>query len=81
MTENPNIAEPNTNDVEELRIKAGLLEQKLNEFKEQSDRRLILAEMKAEAIRAGMIDLDGLKLLDLSEMRLNEKGISRMPSD
>jgi hypothetical protein len=74
MTENPNIAEPNTNDVEELRIKAGLLEQKLNEFKEQSDRRLILAEMKAEAIRAGMIDLDGLKLLDLSEMRLNEKG-------
>lgn len=35
---------------------------------------LIRAELKAEAIRAGMIDLDGLKLLDLSEVRLNSTG-------
>jgi len=30
--------------------------------------------MKAEAVRAGMIDLDGLKLLDLSGIKLNENG-------
>jgi hypothetical protein len=37
----------------------------------QTNELLIRAELKAEAIRAGMIDLDGLKLLDLAEVRLN----------
>ncbi len=32
------------------------------------------AELKAEAIRAGMIDLDGLKLLDMTEISLNARG-------
>ncbi len=36
--------------------------------------RLIRAEMKAEAVRAGIVDLDGLKLLDLSGARLNDNG-------
>ena len=30
--------------------------------------------MKAEAMRAGMIDLDCLQFLDLSAVKLNEKG-------
>ncbi len=36
--------------------------------------RLIHAEMKAHAIRAGIIDLDGLKLLDQSALKLDENG-------
>lgn len=36
--------------------------------------RIIRAELKAEAIKAGMIDLDGLKLADLSKVSLNDKG-------
>ena len=32
--------------------------------------RLIQAELRAEAARAGMIDLDGLRLLDLSGVKL-----------
>ena len=36
--------------------------------------RLIRAELKAEAIRAGMVDLDGLKLLDTAEVKLNDNG-------
>jgi len=40
----------------------------------QAQARLVRAELKAEAIRAGMIDLDGLKLLDLSEVQLTEAG-------
>ena len=36
--------------------------------------RLILAELKAAALKAGMIDLDGLKLADISSVKLNDKG-------
>ena len=35
---------------------------------------LIRAELKAEAIRAGMIDLDGLKLVDSTEVTLSADG-------
>ena len=34
--------------------------------------RLIAANLRTEAVRAGMIDLDGLKLIDLSEVRLDD---------
>jgi hypothetical protein len=73
MTENAPSAEPTDNPVDELRARAERLEQKLHDIQQQSDVRLIRAEMKAEAIRAGMIDLDGLKLLDLSAVKLNER--------
>jgi hypothetical protein len=36
--------------------------------------KLIRAELKAEAIRAGMVDLDGLKLLNMDDVRLTEAG-------
>ena len=35
---------------------------------------LVRAELKAEAVRAGMIDLDGLKLVDPADVRVNEAG-------
>lgn len=60
--------------IDDLRDRAELLEQKLTDFQRLSDTRLVRAEMKAEAIRAGIIDLDGLKLLDLTAITLNEKG-------
>jgi len=59
---------------EDLRLRAELLERKFNELQLQANQRLIHAEMKIEAVRAGMVDLDGLKLLDLSDVRLNDKG-------
>jgi hypothetical protein len=34
--------------------------------------RLIAANLRTEAVRAGMIDLDGLKLINLSAVRLDE---------
>ncbi len=34
--------------------------------------RLIAANLRTEAVRAGMIDLDGLKLIDQSKVRLDE---------
>ena len=39
-----------------------------------ADQRIIRAELKAEALKAGMVDLDGLKLADLSKVKLNDAG-------
>ena len=39
-----------------------------------ANERIIRAELKAEAIKAGMVDLDGLKLADLSKVKLNDAG-------
>jgi hypothetical protein len=36
--------------------------------------RLLQAELKAEAIRAGMVDLDGVKLIDPASVRVDEAG-------
>lgn len=47
---------------------------KIAEAAAAAEARVIRAEMKALASRAGMVDLDGLKLLDLSAVKLTEAG-------
>lgn len=42
--------------------------------KKSADERIIRAELKASAIKAGMVDLDGLKLADLTTVKLNDAG-------
>jgi hypothetical protein len=51
----------------------------LAQLRDESNRRLTVAEVKAEAIRAGMVDPDGLKLLDLSGAQLNDDGTVKLP--
>jgi hypothetical protein len=34
--------------------------------------RLVTANLRTEAVRAGMVDLDGLKLMDLSQVQLDD---------
>ena len=48
---------------------------------EDTEARIIRAEMKAAAIQAGMIDLDALKLLDLSGVKLDRNGDVTLPGD
>jgi hypothetical protein len=36
--------------------------------------RIIRAELKAEAVKAGLVDLDALKMLDTSSVKLDEQG-------
>jgi len=50
------------------------LERKIMEQEAQFQTRLIHADLKAHAIKAGMVDLDGLKLVDLSGIKLNANG-------
>jgi len=47
---------------------------KIAEAAKAADQRIIRAELKAVAVKAGMVDLDGLKLADLSTVKLNEAG-------
>lgn len=63
-----------TEILEELRSRAELLERRLVEVQRQAEARLIRAELKTEAIRAGIVDPDGLKLIDVSALKFNEDG-------
>jgi hypothetical protein len=49
-----------------LRSRADGLERQLQEVEARSILQLRQAELKAEALRAGIVDLDGLRLLDAS---------------
>jgi len=57
-----------------LRAHAEGLERQLAEVQEQANARLVQAELRAEAVRAGMVDLDGLKLIDPAALATTEAG-------
>jgi hypothetical protein len=59
---------------ENWQVRAEIAEAALLNLQAKSEARLIRSELKAEAVRAGMVDLDGLKLLDATEVWLNDKG-------
>lgn len=58
----------------ELRAHAEALQRQLAEIEQEARARIMHAELKVEAVRAGIIDLDGLKLLDLKDARLAADG-------
>ncbi len=50
------------------------LERRLTEQEATHQARLVQSELKSHAVRAGMVDLDGLKLLDASKVKLTPAG-------
>ncbi len=60
MTDTP---EPSTDPLETLQ----------RQF-DQVNQRLMQAELKGLAVRAGIIDVEGLKLLDASKLKMSEDG-------
>lgn len=54
--------------LQELRERAEDLERKLVDLQKGMQTRLVRSELKAEAIRAGIIDLDCLQLVDVSSV-------------
>ena len=60
--------------LEDVRTRAETAERALADLQADTETRLVRAELKVEAIRAGIVDLDGLKLLDLSTVKLNAHG-------
>jgi hypothetical protein len=59
---------------DEWAARAADLERQLGEVEAQARERIVRAELKAEAVRAGMVDLDGLKLIDPSGIKTNAAG-------
>lgn len=64
----------NTDPVAELRMRAESLELRLTQTEQEARARLVHAELKVEAVRAGIVDLDGLKLLDHENIELTSAG-------
>ncbi|HTI00949.1 MAG TPA: hypothetical protein VL752_08385 [Acidisoma sp.] len=67
-------AEGETETIEQLRIRAADLELQVQNLAQQARSNLVMAELKTEAVRAGMIDLDGLRLLDASGLTVTDQG-------
>lgn len=49
-------------------------EAKIAEARSTADQRIIRSEIRAAAIKAGMIDLDGLKMIDTTSVKLDDNG-------
>ena len=78
MSEVPMHELPETDGLEstvaKLRETIQRLEQSLQDVHASSRTRVVQAELKAAAAQAGMIDPDGLKLVDLARVKANEVG-------
>ncbi|MDE1897190.1 MAG: hypothetical protein KGH91_08955 [Rhodospirillales bacterium] len=59
---------------EDWRARAEAAEAALEQAGAEAKARIIRAELKAEAVKAGMVDLDGLKLIEASALQVNEDG-------
>ncbi len=59
---------------EDHAARAAELQRQLDALQASTTQRLIRAELKAHAVRAGMVDLDGLKLIDTATVTLDEDG-------
>jgi len=66
--------EGETETIEQLRSRAADLELQVQHLAQQARSNLVMAELKTEAVRAGMIDLDGLKLIDPSGLTVTDQG-------
>lgn len=74
LTEALSDTDRQANSDDELRARLDKLERDNHEHQRQAEQRVIIAELKVEAMRANMIDLDGLQFLDVTQIRLAEDG-------
>jgi hypothetical protein len=74
MTENEQQLTPDDDALAQVEARASALERELEEVRGASQARLIRAELKVEAVRAGIVDLDGLRLLEIANAKLNDNG-------
>lgn len=75
MTEAEATVPETVETIEELRARAQALERQLEASEAATRQRVMAAELKMHAIRAGMVDLDGLRLVDTSGLSLSENDV------
>jgi hypothetical protein len=74
LTDVPTEADAQDDPDADLRTRLEKLERETQENRRLNERRVAVAELKVEALRANMIDLDGLQFLDMDQVRLSEDG-------
>lgn len=74
MTEQAETTADPADELDALRAKADRLETELLESGIWTRARLIQAELRLEAFKAGMVDMDGLKLADLGQVSVTKDG-------
>jgi hypothetical protein len=74
MSEHEKPTAPESDPVAELRTRADLLERRLADAEQEARARVVNAELKVEAVRAGIVDLDGLKLLNPAAVEIGPDG-------
>ena len=74
MSDQADVGESATEELASLRARADRLERELLDMGTAARERLVRAELRMEAVKAGMIDLDGLKLADLAQVSVGEDG-------
>ena len=55
-------------------VRVAELEARLAEMEQRTTQRLVQSELKSHALRAGLIDLDALKIIDANTLKLDEDG-------
>jgi hypothetical protein len=55
-------------------VRISQLEQQMEEVRRETEKQVLRANLRLEAVRAGMVDLDGIKLIDTGSIRLTEDG-------
>jgi len=72
---------PDSDPVADLRARAEMLERRLASAEQEARARMVQAELKIEALRSGIVDLDGLKLVDPSQVEVGETGEVKNAAD
>jgi hypothetical protein len=71
MDNNLPAVQPDLNDMSDLPAQASETSEEITKLQKNFQARLVTANLRTEAVQAGMIDLDGLKLVDLSAVQLD----------
>jgi hypothetical protein len=62
--------DPREDPTDNLRARLDRMEAESEDYRRRSEQRIVLAELRVEAMRAGIIDMDGLKFIDTTRVRL-----------
>jgi hypothetical protein len=70
MSDNLTEVQPSSEQGGNIDEQPDTVSEDITKLRNEFQSRLVLANLRTEAVRSGMIDLDGLKLVDLSAVRL-----------